>query len=668
MPDQVFTTGNANVQAFTNATAYAQSRAQAAEQERAATEAARLALPTQVQALTAPAVNEANAAAAAARVAAGLAGSVGTEAELVGKPAGQYRVGVNLVTWNGNSVTASTPALATAEQATAAQDAADTAQAQADSASDRVQASVAGLDALTLTAGRVQTELGAFDVIPEAGQAVNGGTVRSIGVPGYVAKLGTSGPLDFRLFRPDLSGNGATQNTAKLQAAITEAVTNHESADLLLPPGLLRVSGAMIAEAAPDIYRSLTIRGAGTGVTRIVQNADADLISTDLKGQGTLTVRDVSLLADVMMVDGAAVRMPEGGYRIPALIMRDVEILSNVGQWRYGVRTKNAIEPYFSKVMIRGQPLSWQANSGKWMDGIYIEADAPSMAVKMHACGIYQVRRGIWADNRGNPGIEGLQVSLCDIVDVMEGIRFENSAPYSPPQVLVTGGHMNFRQYGVFVNKGVQIQIDNLLAYARGVEAGEPEALDVAGRIGIYVPEGRNVQISNVQMYSIFGGAHDYDAVVLGNVQKGQITNVHAAFKGAAGAVLYLGDQSADIQYGTIQRESGVACVSDLGAGNRSLGGIMPPDPLDVKLPLNVTAALDLTRLRAEIVKLLGSGTVSSITPLPGRRVTFVADNPVTFTHAAGLLLAGDTDATITGGRSITLYHDGDTWREAGRS
>lgn len=124
MPDQVFTTGNANVQAFTNATAYAQSRAQAAEQERAATEAARLALPTQVQALTAPAVNEANAAAAAARVAAGLAGSVSTEAELVGKPAGQYRVGVNLVTWNGNAVTASTPALATAEQATTAQDAA----------------------------------------------------------------------------------------------------------------------------------------------------------------------------------------------------------------------------------------------------------------------------------------------------------------------------------------------------------------------------------------------------------------------------------------------------------------------------------------------------------------------------------------------------------------
>ncbi|GHF88506.1 hypothetical protein [Deinococcus ficus] len=155
---------------------------------------------------------------------------------------------------------------------------------------------------------------------------------------------------------------------------------------------------------------------------------------------------------------------------------------------------------------------------------------------------------------------------------------------------------------------------------------------------------------------------------MLGNVQKGQITNVHAAFKGAAGAVLYLGDQSADIQYGTIQRESGATCVSDLGTGNRSLGGIMPPDPLDVKLPLNVTAALDLTRLRAEIVKLLGSGTVSSITPLPGRRVTFVADNPVTFTHAVGLLLAGDANATISGGRSITLYHDGDTWREAGRS
>lgn len=48
---------------------------------------------------------------------AGLAGTVTTEAELAGKPAGRYRAGTQFVTWDGNAVTARTPALATAAQA-----------------------------------------------------------------------------------------------------------------------------------------------------------------------------------------------------------------------------------------------------------------------------------------------------------------------------------------------------------------------------------------------------------------------------------------------------------------------------------------------------------------------------------------------------------------------
>lgn len=159
MPDQVFTTGNANVQAFTNATAYAQARAQAAEQERAATEAARLALPTQVQAITAPAVNEANAAAAAARVAAGLAGSVSTEAELAGKPAGQYRVGLTLGTWTGNAYINATPILGTAQ---------DVQDAQASLRRISVDATLYGV----AEGASAQTLLDAINATPDGGTLV----------------------------------------------------------------------------------------------------------------------------------------------------------------------------------------------------------------------------------------------------------------------------------------------------------------------------------------------------------------------------------------------------------------------------------------------------------------------------------------------------------------
>lgn len=69
------------------------------------------AVPSQVSAATAPAVAAAQQAAALAVQRSGVLGSVASEADLAGKQAGDWRIGQQLVTWSGSTVTARTAVL-----------------------------------------------------------------------------------------------------------------------------------------------------------------------------------------------------------------------------------------------------------------------------------------------------------------------------------------------------------------------------------------------------------------------------------------------------------------------------------------------------------------------------------------------------------------------------
>lgn len=112
MADEVFTTGNPNVVAFTQIVTSTRNVRDATEAERAATEAARLALPAQAQAAFAPAIKTAQDAASHATQRAGILGSAANDAALAGKPAGDYRVGREIVSWSGSAVTGRTVELA----------------------------------------------------------------------------------------------------------------------------------------------------------------------------------------------------------------------------------------------------------------------------------------------------------------------------------------------------------------------------------------------------------------------------------------------------------------------------------------------------------------------------------------------------------------------------
>ncbi|WP_229781124.1 hypothetical protein [Deinococcus arenae] len=133
---RVITTDDQNIQEFNALNADLRAEKMALQQTRAATEAARLALPTQVQAITGPAVQAAQSAASLAVQRAGVVGSVPNEAALAGRAAGDYRVGMEIVTWNGNAVTARTAVLASDADVQEARALAQEADSKADTASD----------------------------------------------------------------------------------------------------------------------------------------------------------------------------------------------------------------------------------------------------------------------------------------------------------------------------------------------------------------------------------------------------------------------------------------------------------------------------------------------------------------------------------------------------
>ncbi|WP_155299639.1 hypothetical protein [Deinococcus kurensis] len=118
---RVITTDDQNIQEFNALNADLRAEKTALQQSRAATEAARLALPTQVQAITAPAIQAAQSAANLAAQRAGVVGSVPNDAALAGRAAGDYRIGTEIVSWNGAAITSRTGVLASGSDVQALQ-------------------------------------------------------------------------------------------------------------------------------------------------------------------------------------------------------------------------------------------------------------------------------------------------------------------------------------------------------------------------------------------------------------------------------------------------------------------------------------------------------------------------------------------------------------------
>ena len=172
MPERVFTDGDPNIQAFTAATAHLQTERAMTQQERELTQAARLALPGQVAGVLNPAVAAALAAASDALQRAGILGAYTTEAELIGKPAGSYRVGAQYVAWSGTAVTSRTAVLADAESVDLLKTATNNVREQVVGVQAQIEIAhadlLAGTASVPASVGRIFDEQGTLELVPSA--------------------------------------------------------------------------------------------------------------------------------------------------------------------------------------------------------------------------------------------------------------------------------------------------------------------------------------------------------------------------------------------------------------------------------------------------------------------------------------------------------------------
>lgn len=530
----------------------------------------------------------------------------------------------------------------------------------------RVAARLAQLNEVQSQTGRLITELGAFDIVPEAQAGpANGGTRQSIGVPGYVAKLGSSGPLDFRLFRPDLGGNGAAANTQKLNDAISEALSSHETPELILPPGVLAYNGGIEAESSTP-GRHLRLRGAGMGVTLMLQQQDADGLNIDLSvAQGQASVSHLSLIAGQRMTAGAAIRC-KADQRLPPLVVEYVEIARQGAghQWRYGIHGTNLSEALYFKVLVNGDD-----NSA--LDAFYFTADGRfSIANKLIGCSVYKAARGVVADNfASNPGIEGLQLIGCDIVDVKDGVSAYSNAPgYVPPQVSVMGGHINAKRYNVKAEGYTEIELANVLLYMWGPDVDNADYTTTAR--AVHAVNGAQVSVIGCQVAQIYGA--NSDAIELANINGGVISGNHAALGAGSQSFITLAGGTHDVVVTGNKRDGGGATVSDVSSGVNHVSGNYPCDLVDFRDSLSVVSGkINVARLRSGygLISAAGGTVISAIEGIPptGNMLVLQSDTAVTLNHQAGCILRGGADFTFSPGQTITLKYDGERYREIAR-
>jgi len=202
------------------------------------------ALPGQIAAGLAPVAAATTAAQKAASDAfqlSNLAGAVSAEGELAGKVAGQYRVGTQYVTWNGNAVTARSDKLASAD---------DVARIRNRLTVDTMETLLDGIDGLASgdTVVVQQAILGGVFAIRDTGTA-NGCTVYHLEQNNLYAIRLYAGPVlaAWAGMSPAASG---TVNSDALQMAI------NVGGQVFILPGIYLWAHKVIVGAKTDVYGS----------------------------------------------------------------------------------------------------------------------------------------------------------------------------------------------------------------------------------------------------------------------------------------------------------------------------------------------------------------------------------------------------------------------------
>ena len=467
---------------------------------------------------------------------------------------------------------------------------------------------------------------------------------------------GVSGSVNVLLFGADPSGK--TDSSDSLNRAF------EAGNEVYLPPGVYKISRSI----QKILTSSFRLHGAGYGVTKIVQMADADAIvlSNPSGADIQISIESLSIMPGVMMNTGAALNLRDDGS-VPSLTVRDIVIGTQVkSEFRYGIRTTNCTESRFDRVSIHGLTsdslIAWD-----------ISATKAASVQKFCGCAVYNAYVAVKITSSTSPGIEGVQFYGCDFVGVMTGVQYNNEIgkfTYFPPQILWMGGHINAGYRNIDVSQATEIIILGALFYNYS-SIGEV----------LYFTSCSDLNIQNNQFVQIAGGgdAISYQTATIAN--GGVIANNHFSLSSNAVAIRLNALRVQNLSIMDNVRIGGSAMVSVEGALHETvlIRGSIPPDREDINATISV---------RDGVLSLVGvrSGFVIIMDPPPPVAISFLRSRVLGDTvilqcdsshlmlkHASsqidGFKLRNQADFQFSPGSIISLFRSNSgMWIETSRS
>lgn len=173
---------------------------------------------------------------------------------------------------------------------------------------------------------------------------------------------------------------------------------------------------------------------------------------------------------------------------------------------------------------------------------------------------------------------------------------------------------------------------------------------------------GRNVITGNVIRASTI------DAIRMTNVSAAETETIIAnnACLTSQTSGIDLGGSLRGFAHGNLLRGN-VASITDAGSANQCLNNIH--ELTGTYGPDVVSAATITLPPVGESFEISGTTPITSVTASwPGRKVTLVFLDALTFTHGSNLLLADNTSMTTSTSDTISLICDGTNWLETGRA
>jgi hypothetical protein len=304
-------------------------------------------------------------------------------------------------------------------------------------------------------------------------------------------------------------GDGVVNDAPAIQAAVTFCSENKRP--LYVPDGTYRLASRVELNNTAAPYVNMT--GAGTNQTIFTVNgAENSLGAFYFYRNGPTLNAKISRISIRAIAQsgscGTALHIEEnqsGAATIPSVVLDDVLVdspdrvtstggvndIATPAYWTRGVVVKNSPRPQLTGVVVDNpkqffstdpsdiddNELSELDNGTNSKFGVIFKDDSVDYlgdygidvsecyGPSLNECAARHYKVGFYALNDVR-GAEGGRFINCVAVKVKDGIRIDATQPRGvQPSITVRGGHINYRDNGIYIRKRKQIYIENILFY-----------------------------------------------------------------------------------------------------------------------------------------------------------------------------------------------------------